>query len=134
MNTTYFLNTVMGNVFGTKTSPAIPTSYYLGLSTTAPSKSGTGANEPSSSGTGYARVQLTSLSEPSEGVISSEDIITFAEATADWGTITHYVIYDAATNGNLLMYGPLENSRHVEANTVVSFRSGGLTITLADVE
>lgn len=58
MNTTYFLNCVAGNVFNTKTSPALPTEYYLGLSTTAPAVGGTGATEPSSSA-GYARVKLT---------------------------------------------------------------------------
>ena len=36
MNTTYFLNLVSGNVFGSKKSPAIPEKYYLGLSSTAP--------------------------------------------------------------------------------------------------
>lgn len=134
MNTTYFLNAVMGNLFGTKTDPSLPTTYYLGLSTTAPNKEGTGATEPSTSGTAYARVQLSNLSEPADGVITSEETITFPEATADWGTISHYVIYDAAASGNLLMYGPLDNSRRVEANTVVSFRPGGLTLTLADLE
>ena len=46
MNTNYFLNCVAGNVLGTKTSPTLPTEYYLGLSTTAPSADGTGATEP----------------------------------------------------------------------------------------
>ena len=58
MNTTYFLNCSAGNLFGTKTTPAIPTAYYIGLSTSAPDVSGSGANEPSTDA-GYARVELT---------------------------------------------------------------------------
>ena len=40
MNTTYFLNCVAGNVFGSKADPAIPQHYYVGLSTTEPSIDG----------------------------------------------------------------------------------------------
>ena len=36
MNTTYFLNQVMGNLFKTKETPALPSEYYIGLSSTAP--------------------------------------------------------------------------------------------------
>lgn len=133
MNTTYFKNMIMGNVFGTKTSPAIPSEYYLGLSTTAPSKDGSNVTEPTSGGSGYARVKITDLSEPTDGVISSTAPIEFPESTSDWGTITNYVIFDGLTEGNLLMYGELENSRHVDQNTVVTFRTGGLTITLDDL-
>ena len=35
MNTTYFLNLVSGNVFGSKKTPAVPEKYYLGLSSAA---------------------------------------------------------------------------------------------------
>ena len=132
MNTTYFLNQVMGNLFGTKTDPALPTTYYLGLSSTLPSKDGTGATEPTGGDSAYARVQLNGLSEPTDGVVTTTETLSFPESTSDWGTMTHYVIYDAATEGNLLMYDELENSRRVEVNTVVSFRPGGLTITLKD--
>lgn len=58
MNTNYFLNCVAGNVFGTKTDPAIPTTYYIGLSTTTPNTNGSGVDEPSTVA-GYARVQLS---------------------------------------------------------------------------
>lgn len=56
MTTTYFLNLTAGNLFKTKTDPAIPASYYIGLSSTEPNISGGNVTEPSTSGTGYARV------------------------------------------------------------------------------
>ena len=46
MNTTYFLNCVAGNVFGSKADPAIPQHYYVGLSTTEPSIDGSNVSEP----------------------------------------------------------------------------------------
>lgn len=131
MNTTYFLNLVAGNVFGSKKSPTIPEKYYLGLSSTAPSLDGSGVTEPSS-GAGYARVELTSLSTPVEGVVTNSSAIDFAESTAEWGTMTHFVIYDAPSDGNLLMYGELSASRRVEAATIMTIKIGSLNLSVVN--
>lgn len=128
MNTTYFLNLVAGNVFRTKTTPALPNNYFLGLSKTAPNLSGDNVSEPSTVA-GYARLQLTGLSVPSNGIVTNTTNIDFAESTADWGTVTHFVVYDAKTGGNLLMYGQLTASRTVEAETVMTIKAGGLTLS-----
>lgn len=128
MNTTYFLNCVAGNVFNTKTSPTLPTNYYIGLSTSAPTVSGTGVNEPSAS-SGYSRIRLTSLSEPTNGVVTNNQAINFDESTASWGLITHFVIYDSATGGNLLMYGALSTPRSVETATIMTIRDGYLSLS-----
>jgi len=131
MNTPYFMNCVMGNVFGTKETPALPANYYIGLSTTAPVEGSSGyeCTEPASSA-GYARVKLTSLSEPTGGVITNTANIDFAESTAAWGVITHFVIYDALTGGNMLIYGPLSKTRTVESETAMTIRTGYLSLTL----
>lgn len=128
MNTTYFLNCLAGNIYHTKSTPAIPAKYYLGLSSTAPDLSGGNVTEPASSG-GYARIEITSLSEPSDGAVSNTSPVSFAESTADWGTITHYVIYDAQTNGNLLVYGALSAPRSVESATVMTIKEGQLVLS-----
>ena len=129
--TTYFLNDIMGNVFKTKTSPGIPSNYYLGLSTTTPTMAGGNVTEPAAS-KGYARVQLTGLSQPSNGTITNSSDISFAESTDNWGTVTHFVIYDAATSGNLLLYEALTSPRTVEEDSVVAVKAGNLTLTLSN--
>lgn len=131
MNTTYFLNLTAGNIFGTKTTPAIPTKYYIGLSTTTPTLTGTNVTEPSA-GAGYARVELTNLSAPSGGVVTNNQAINFNESTANWGTITHFVIYDSDTvgGGNLLMYGALSTPRSVEAATIMTIKQGYLNLSV----
>lgn len=131
MNTTYFLNQVMGNVFNTKKDPALPTEYFIGLSSTAPSVDGTGVSEPAASA-GYARVKLEVLSEPNAGVITNNAAISFEESTANWGTMTHFAIFDAADGGNLLMYDSLSTARNVEAATIVTIKAGSLTLTLSN--
>lgn len=131
MNTTYFLNNVAGNVFQTKTTPAIPTTYYLGLSTTEPQLSGSGVSEPSISA-GYARVLLNSLSQPVNGVVTNSASVSFAKSTASWGVIPYFVIYDSDTvgSGNLLMYGQLSTSRTVEASTIMTIEAGDLSLAV----
>lgn len=130
MNTTYFLNIVSGNIFGTLTTPGIPEKMYLGLSTTAPSLDGSGATEPAASA-GYQRVELSSLSAPADGVVKNSAAISFPESTADWGTVTHFVVYDSAAvgAGNLLIYGELASPRTVEESTIMTIREGYLRLS-----
>lgn len=131
MNTTYFLNQVMGNLFKTKEAPALPSEYYIGLSSTAPNISGGNVTEPLSN-SGYKRVKLENLSEPTDGVITNEQAISFDESTANWGTMSHFVIYDALEAGNLLMYDTLSTPRNVEAATIVTIKANSLTLTLSN--
>ena len=132
MNTTYFLNLVSGNVYGTKKTPAIPDEYYIGLSSTAPSADGLNVTEPATGG--YQRVQLTGLSEPTAGVVTNPTSISFPESTQSWGTVSYFVIFDAATEGNLLMYGELEEARTVEAATIMTLRANSLTLSVLNAE
>lgn len=131
MNTTYFLNQVMGNLFKTKETPALPSEYYIGLSSTAPNISGGNVTEPLSN-SGYKRVKLENLSELADGVITNEQAISFDESTANWGTMSHFVIYDALEAGNLLMYDTLSTPRNVEAATIVTIKANSLTLTLSN--
>lgn len=131
MNTTYFLNQVTGNLFKTKETPALPSEYYIGLSSTAPNISGGNVTEPLSN-SGYKRVKLENLSEPADGVITNEQTISFDESTANWGTMSHFVIYDALEAGNLLMYDTLSTPRNVEAATIVTIKANSLTLTLSN--
>lgn len=128
MNTTYFLNLVAGNLYGTKKSPAIPTKFYLGLSKSTPNVSGGNVTEPT--GGAYTRVELTGLSAPSNGEVSNSAQINFPESTANWGTVTHFVVYDALSGGNLLCFGALPAQRTVESDTVMSIKSGYLKLSV----
>lgn len=129
MNTTYFLNLVAGNLFRTETTPPIPSEMWIGLSTTAPTINGGNVNEPSGS-TGYSRMKLENLSKPTAGVVTNTANIDFNESTASWGTVTHFVIYDAQNGGNLLQYGALSTPRSVEAATIMTIKTGYLNLSV----
>lgn len=72
---------------------------------------------------------LENLSAPTNGVVTNTANINFEESTASWGTITHFVIYDAEIDGNLLMYGALSTPRVVEAATVMTIRQDYLRLS-----
>lgn len=138
MNTIHFKKLVMGNIFGTDKTTPIPEKYYIGLSSTEPTLSGENVSEPSGEDSGYARVELSSLSVPADinGEITNTADIRFPESVTDWfgaGTpATHYVIFDAQTNGNLLMYNELTKTRIIESNTIATINENSLSIKLMD--
>lgn len=108
------------------TAPTI----YVGLSSTAPADDGTGVTEPS--GGGYARVATASTdwNSASGGQITNANDITFPQATADWGTMSYIVLYDAASAGNLLAYAALTTAKTVQNGDTAQFAAGDITITL----
>ncbi len=137
MNTTYFKDLIMRNLFGIGSPPAIPSNYYIGLSSTTPLEDGTNVNEPSTVNTGYTRVRLSSLiTGATAGVITNSSAIQFPESEADWfpaaTPATYYVIYDSLTGGNLLMYNELTKSRIIEINTIAILKARSLNIQLTD--
>lgn len=132
MNTRYFLNQVMGNVFHTKENPSLPSQYYIGLSTSEPTYEGVCAGEPSTNGTNYERVLLANLSAPTDGIITNTAAISFNESITDWGVMEYYAVFDAKEGGNLLFYGELSISRSIEPNTVLTIKTGELSIQLCN--
>lgn len=94
---------------------AAPATVYFGLLTVLPGDTGTSAapaDGTEATGTGYARVALTTASGWSavsvNGTIqhmTSAAAVTFPQAGGAWGTIVGWGIWDAASAGHLLFYG-----------------------------
>lgn len=107
-----------------------PTACYLGLSTADPLDDASGLAEPS--GGSYARKVTadTDWDAASGGSITNATDLSFIEATGDWGTITHFAIFDAVTAGNLLASGALSASKAVTSGNTARFLAGTITITL----
>jgi hypothetical protein len=124
----YWENKVLDHIFG-KGSYTPPT-IYVGLSTADPTDSGTAIAEPS--GNGYARVQ-TSASDwnaAANGSLNNAGNITFAQASGNWGTITHFALFDSATAGNMLAHGALSQSKSIGESDTARFEAGDLQISL----
>lgn len=124
-------NAVLDKLFGaTNFSPAA--TYYLGLSTTLPTDTGGNVNEPA--GGGYARVAITndgtSWVAASAGEKTNANDLVFAEATALWGTMGWWVLYDAVSGGTFHCWGVLQTARTIDIGDVFRFLAGDLVIRL----
>lgn len=128
---TFLDNALLNEILG-GTNYAPPANVFVGLSTTTPTKAGGSISEPA--GNAYARVSVANSAanfpNASNSSKANGSVITFPEATGTWGTVTHFVVYDAATAGNVLVYGSLGASKLIEAGDTPSFSVGALTTSI----
>lgn len=117
---------------GSFTKPSV---LAVGLFTAAPTDAGGGTEV---SGGSYARVSVNpadanwSAPDATGGVTANVSAVTFPAPTANWGTVTHFAIFDATTAGNMLVYGALTASRVINnGDAAPSFAPGALTVTFA---
>ena len=124
------LNWLKGTTF-----PAAPATVYVALFTTAPTDdSGAGAVEVS--GGAYARASITTSSGWSSisgapaapAQISNSGAVSFPAATANWGTVLAFGIYDASSGGNLLYWATM-TSQSITSGMVPSFAIGALVVS-----
>lgn len=109
--TDYSADNWLAYIVGKTAMPSLPT-VYAALFTAVGVDAGTGFTEVS--GGSYARVATSgstwnaaSGSQPS--TLTNNGAIQFAQATANWGTVIAFGLYDALTNGNLLAWDFLGN-------------------------
>lgn len=105
--------------------------YYLGLFLSEPGAANTGVEV---TGGGYSRKQITftapTLVSGKEQVSNNADI-DYGAVTADIGTIAYWGIYDAASNGNLLWYGPFVRARNILTGDAITVKSGAIVCQLS---
>jgi hypothetical protein len=108
-----------------------PPTIHVGLSTADPGDDGSGLAEPS--GNGYARVATSPAdwNAATDGVMENASDIAFAEATAAWGTVTHFALFDALAGGNMLAHGALTESKTVASGDTAEFAVGDLAVSLS---
>ena len=103
------------------------TNLYVALYTVAPTDVGGGTEL---SGNGYLRILCNNWAVASGGASSNSIQILFPEATADWGTIVAFAIWDAQSSGNFLKWADLTVNRTILNKDSVKFNIGELDITL----
>ena len=118
---------------------SVPTNIYVALSTADPTDDASGIAEPS--GGSYARVVMNSWDAAASRATENTNKISFPQATGNWGTITHWAIYDAITGGNFLAHGDFAASKTCPTGTNlyiavgeidVVFSANGVTDNLAN--
>ncbi len=115
-------NKVIDALFN-NTSFTPPAVLYLALYTTDPTAANTGTQV---TGGSYAR-QAIDFVNGASGATSHNAAITFTDLPA--ATITHYGILDAATAGNLIVFGQLAITINAAAGDEAVFSNGDIAIT-----
>lgn len=122
----YSEDALMKHILSETTYTPVAT-VYLGLSTADPLDTAAGLAEPI--GNGYVRKAITFGAASSRAVTQSIDV-SFDEATGPWGTLTHYALFDAETNGNMLAHGQLAASKSVISGNTPSVLSGEIAVSI----
>lgn len=127
--TTFLANKILDLMLG-QTAYDMPDTLYVALFTAAPSDAGGGTEV---SGGSYARIAVTNnttnFPAATGGAKSNATAITFAAATANWGTVTHMAIFDALSAGNMIFVAVLNSPQTINTGGQFSFAIGDLTFT-----
>jgi hypothetical protein len=122
---------------------SFPATLHVALFTANPSDVGGGTEV---SGGSYARAAVaaslanwagtqssgsTTASTGTNGTTSNNGAITFPEPTANWGSVTGFGIFDAASAGNLLFWGALTAPKTVNnGDAAPAFSAAALSIQI----
>lgn len=122
--------------FGGGATTWAPATWYLGLSTTTPADDGTGFSEPV--GGSYARVTCTNNSTNFPPASAPGGVtqkvngakFTFPNPTGNWGAITHFGFFTAASGGTPEWVGAIDTTINPKTgNSPVEFDAGELVMT-----
>lgn len=121
----------------------MPATVYVALATTTGSDAACGTEV---SGGSYARVAVTSsltnwagtqsagstvASSGTGGTTSNNNAIAFPAPTANWGSVTEFCVFDAASAGNLLFRAALTTPKTINnGDAAPSFAAGALTFQI----
>lgn len=125
---TNYLENALLNVVLRNTAYTTPTTVYIALHTADPTE--TGATGELSVANGYAR-ESVAFGAPTDGVATNSGAVTFTAAGGNWGSITHFTIWDASSAGNCLLFSPLDTSRTVNDGDSLEFAIAAVTATFA---
>ena len=127
-------NAMQDQAFG-RSSFLNPTTLYVGLSTAEPGFAGASLAEPS--GGAYARVAVINSADnwdsSAAGVKRNTNAITFPEATASWGLVSHATIFTAVTSDGALAYwgsAPLGTSKNIISGDTPNIPANSLSFTI----
>ena len=103
-----------------------PEDVFIALYTTDPTKEDVGSEVSEAS---YNRQEIV-MSVPVEGQSENSAQIDFAEATSNWGLITHIGIRDQAYDGNLMYFTAIDNPKNILTGDQFKVNADKLKLTL----
>lgn len=130
--TDVFEKKILDNIFRSASLGLDATNVFIGLFTVGPSDSAAGTEVVGGS---YARVAVNrtgtgwDVAAGALATTSNTNAVSFPTATANWGTVTHFGIFDASIVGNLLYWADLTTPKAVNNGDTASFAAGAIDVT-----
>jgi len=128
-------NKVLDHLFSKSTSLTPMQPISVGLCIENPGEGATGNNcHELPNANGYARVVTIegTWNTAAGGVITNVDTIAFNKATAHWGHVTHFVLFDSQVYGlgDIIFYGRLITPMTITFGYTARFETGLLEVSL----
>lgn len=129
--TTYTQDNIMEWSFLGSNMPSAHSNVYVALHDSDPTNDG---DQNELTGGGYSREQVdanttewTLSTSGDASTIENENEITFGVATEDWGSVTHFSVWDGPDSGdNALWASSLDTSRTIQEDDELRFLPGAL--------
>lgn len=103
---------------------AVLNGSFIGLTTSAPGETSAGSEVSASE---YSRQSWTaSYTQGDPTTATNTATVTFPQATSAWGTVTHAVLFSAATGGDYLGYMELRDPNNTSVALPKSVTSGDI--------
>lgn len=123
-------NEILDHLLGAATYTP-PATLYLAVFTAAPTDAGGGTEV---TGGSYARLAVTNdatnFPAAVAGAKSNGVALTMVTASASWGTIVAYALFDASSAGNMIGWADLTSSVLINNGDTLRFAAGALTYSL----
>lgn len=123
-------NEILDHLLGAATYTP-PVTLYLALFTVAPTDSGGGTE---CTGGSYARLAVTNngtnFPAASGGAKSNGTVMDFVTASAGWGDVIAYAMFDASSGGNMIGWADLASTVTINNGDTFRFAIGDLDFSL----
>ena len=129
--TIFSRNKILDNMYGS-VSYSPPSSWFVSLSTTPISSSGSNLNEPT--GANYSRVEVVNskgnFTMAASGSLVNSSAIVFPQSSGSWGTITSIALMDSVSSGSCWFFTDLSSPRVVQDLSVISFSASAIIFSV----
>lgn len=122
----YLENEILDHILATG-AYTMPSAIYIGLST---GSFGDDASGTELNGNGYTR-KVIAFDAAVAGTADNSGAVEFSAATASWGTVSHFGLFDASSGGNLLIHGAFTAAKLIDTGDILKIAAGDLDITAA---
>ncbi len=106
------------------------TNLYVALCTSTVLDANTTSPAGEVSGGAYARKKCNTWDTATTGSLTNNIVLTFAQATADWGTITHFAVCDHSSTGAIIIHGAVNTAKNVGSGDTAKYATNSIKVSL----